>query len=244
MTGKAACLPTPTITPETSESEYDSDKPDENDVNSVTALPSAQRDVDSNDHEEEDTTDIPEEFICPLTLEIFTDPLMDRRGINFERSAIVEWLNRGNETCPLTREPLGYRSLIPNVNLRARVEHWKREHGYRVEPRSVQKEKERLHFVATVVAPLRGPLQLRWDEDWTNSYARTIAGQIDVTNEESQDINYASNSRRRPRHRNSTPRMGPSGYSPTTRQRRLVGMLGEALNIVRRPPLAGSSDES
>jgi hypothetical protein len=75
---------------------------------------------------------IPEYFICPLTLEVMEDPLMDRRGNNFEHKAIVEWLNRGKKTCPLTREPLAYSKLISNVPLRMRIERWKKDHGINV----------------------------------------------------------------------------------------------------------------
>jgi hypothetical protein len=74
--------------------------------------------------------DIPEKFVCPLTLEIFTDPLMSRNGFNFERDAIIEWLDRGHETCPLTRDPLGYRGLVPNYRLRLELETWKEKNGY------------------------------------------------------------------------------------------------------------------
>ena len=87
--------------------------------------------------------DIPEEFICPLTLEIYSDPLMSRRGLNFERKTIIEWLDRGHETCPLTRDPLGYRGLVPNARLRLEVEEWKRKHGYEIKPRDVEAEMKR-----------------------------------------------------------------------------------------------------
>ena len=125
---------------------------------------SSQKQVEPDDEEEED---IPDEFICPLTLEIFNDPLMDRRGINFERTAIVEWLNRGHTTCPLTREPMGYRSLIPNANLRTRVEHWKREHGYPVDTSiyDVDKVREDMEIVGMIEAPKDSDLEIRWVRD-------------------------------------------------------------------------------
>ena len=39
---------------------------------------------------------IPDEFICPLTSDVMTQPLMTRSGISFEREAIVAWLQDGN----------------------------------------------------------------------------------------------------------------------------------------------------
>ena len=83
----------------------------------------------------------PEAFICPLTLEVMEDPLMDRRGMNFERRAIVEWLGRGNTTCPLTREPLKYSNLIPNSQLRLRIEQWKRNQGIEVKSSYIDYDK-------------------------------------------------------------------------------------------------------
>mmetsp|Transcript_5897 Transcript_5897/g.10199 ORF Transcript_5897/g.10199 Transcript_5897/m.10199 type:complete len:206 (+) Transcript_5897:298-915(+) len=174
----------------------------------------------TSDSEQDDEGNIPEEFICPLTLEVFTDPLMDRRGINFERSAIVEWLNRGHTTCPLTREPLGYRSLIPNVNLRVRVEHWKREHGYETHSNGLE-EKKTTEFVAMIEAPPNSPLETRWMRDL-----------------EQQAQSFPRSSRRRRRHHQR--QLSLLGLSPATRQRRLTGMLGDALSMIRRPPLTES----
>lgn len=81
--------------------------------------------------------EIPESFFCPMTLEIMEDPVMTRLGSNFERKAIIEWINRGNITCPLTRQPLSYSKLIPNSALRKQIEEWKQAHGFDI----VQQEK-------------------------------------------------------------------------------------------------------
>ena len=76
---------------------------------------------------------IPDHFICPLTLEIMNDPVITREGQNFERQAIVEWLNQGNTTCPLTRQLLSFSRIIPNPTLRVKIELWKRDNGMEVE---------------------------------------------------------------------------------------------------------------
>jgi hypothetical protein len=64
-------------------------------------------------------------FICPLTLCVMTNPLMTREGLCFERSAILEWLGRGNHECPLTRRPLQISKLVHNRALRARIQEWR-----------------------------------------------------------------------------------------------------------------------
>ena len=72
---------------------------------------------------------IPHEFICPLTLEIMNNPLMDRSGRSFERAAIVEWITTKNSTCPLTRQPLFVKDLLPNNKLRNEIMQWREEQG-------------------------------------------------------------------------------------------------------------------
>lgn len=73
--------------------------------------------------------DIPSEFICPISLSVMKDPVMSMDGKNFERNAILDWLNRGNSVCPLTRKPLKPSFLAPNVNLKMKIERWQKESG-------------------------------------------------------------------------------------------------------------------
>ncbi|MBF5060137.1 U-box domain-containing protein, partial [Candidatus Neptunochlamydia vexilliferae] len=47
----------------------------------------------------------PEDLICPLTLDLFTDPVITPDGHTFEREAIELHLTN-SPTCPLTRKPL------------------------------------------------------------------------------------------------------------------------------------------
>lgn len=39
---------------------------------------------------------VPIEFICPITNEVMIQPLMTRQGQNFERNAIIAWLQIGD----------------------------------------------------------------------------------------------------------------------------------------------------
>jgi hypothetical protein len=72
---------------------------------------------------------IPEEFICPITLEIMRSPLMCRSGVTFERSAILAWLQDHGSTNPLTRETLTPSGLVPNRALEARISAWCKENN-------------------------------------------------------------------------------------------------------------------
>jgi hypothetical protein len=71
----------------------------------------------------------PSSFVCPLTLEVMSDPLISIHGHNFQREAILEWLARGNNTCPLTRKLLFIDKLIANKSLQAQIKRWKINNG-------------------------------------------------------------------------------------------------------------------
>lgn len=75
-----------------------------------------------------DEVDIPDNFICPLTLEIIREPVLSKYGHTFEKSAIVEWL-ASEETCPLTRRPLNLRGIIVHHKLRQEIADWRRENN-------------------------------------------------------------------------------------------------------------------
>lgn len=71
----------------------------------------------------------PKDFVCPITGQIFNDPVTLETGQTYERKAIQEWMNRGNTTCPITRQPLSAISL-PKTNyvLKRLITSWKDQH--------------------------------------------------------------------------------------------------------------------
>lgn len=60
-------------------------------------------------------------FLCPITRTVMTDPVIDPEGNSYERSAIMDWLQRSS-TSPVTRAPLTARDLAPNRALREAIE--------------------------------------------------------------------------------------------------------------------------
>jgi len=62
--------------------------------------------------------EIPNRFLCPITLDIMFDPVLAADGRNYERSAIERWLREHNNTSPFTREIINNR-LTQNMDLRA-----------------------------------------------------------------------------------------------------------------------------
>jgi hypothetical protein len=72
----------------------------------------------------------PVEFLCPMTKTVMNDPMMSRYGFNFERSAILGWLARGNGRCPVSGNPLRPSNLVSNKSLQARIHKWASESGH------------------------------------------------------------------------------------------------------------------
>ncbi|KAG8367387.1 hypothetical protein BUALT_Bualt16G0066700 [Buddleja alternifolia] len=61
------------------------------------------------------TSTTPKDFVCPITTHIFDDPVTLETGQTYERTAIQEWIDRGNSTCPITRQKLNSCQL-PKTN--------------------------------------------------------------------------------------------------------------------------------
>jgi U-box domain len=72
---------------------------------------------------------VPTEFLCPITMEIMDYPVLSRHGHNFERSAIVAWIEAGSGVCPMTRLPMKMSDLINNNALLREIEQWRQVNG-------------------------------------------------------------------------------------------------------------------
>ncbi|XP_059669852.1 E3 ubiquitin-protein ligase PUB24-like [Cornus florida] len=75
--------------------------------------------------------EVPEFFICPISLQIMKDPVIAITGITYDRESIEHWLFKGqNTTCPVTKQPLPTESdLIPNHTLRRLIQAWCIQNG-------------------------------------------------------------------------------------------------------------------
>lgn len=69
---------------------------------------------------------LPPEFICPITGEIFQDPVMTEDGQTYERFAIAEWFKNGNNKSPLSGVHLNNTKLIPNSSLKKLIEDYQK----------------------------------------------------------------------------------------------------------------------
>ncbi|KAJ4754106.1 U-box domain-containing protein 10 [Rhynchospora pubera] len=76
-----------------------------------------------------DTITIPEDFRCPISLELMRDPVIVSTGQTYERAFIQRWIDNGNRTCPKTQQKLQNTTLTPNYVLRSLIMQWCEEHG-------------------------------------------------------------------------------------------------------------------
>lgn len=72
--------------------------------------------------------EIPQYFLCPISLQIMKDPVTTMTGITYERESIEKWLSKcsgGAATCPVTNQPLPRASgLTPNHTLLRLIQAW------------------------------------------------------------------------------------------------------------------------
>jgi len=69
------------------------------------------------------STQWPAEFKCPITEELFEDPVIARDGHTYERAAIEGWIAQ-NGTSPMTGQALTT-DLIPNITIRNAITQFK-----------------------------------------------------------------------------------------------------------------------
>ncbi|KAK1420810.1 hypothetical protein QVD17_22687 [Tagetes erecta] len=72
---------------------------------------------------------IPDDFRCPISLELMKDPVIVSTGQTYERSCIEKWLEAGHRTCPKTQQNLTSTALIPNYVLRSLIAQWCETNG-------------------------------------------------------------------------------------------------------------------
>ena len=89
-----------------------------------------------------DDEKLPDEFLCPISQMVMTDPVIADDGHTYERSFILEWLRPGRMRSPITNLMLPSRTVRPNIALRSTISSWRAEAATRaaeqVELRDIQ----------------------------------------------------------------------------------------------------------
>ncbi|KAJ9135800.1 hypothetical protein P3X46_032936 [Hevea brasiliensis] len=83
----------------------------------------------TEDLKKPDAPTIPDDFLCPISLELMRDPVIVATGQTYERSYIQRWIDTGNATCPKTQQNLEHLTLTPNYVLRSLITQWCAEHN-------------------------------------------------------------------------------------------------------------------
>ncbi|PIN01761.1 Ubiquitin--protein ligase [Handroanthus impetiginosus] len=71
----------------------------------------------------------PEDFRCPISLELMTDPVTVSTGQTYDRVSIQKWLKSGNLLCPKTGERLTSTEMVPNTSLKKLIQRFCAEYG-------------------------------------------------------------------------------------------------------------------
>ncbi|XP_059292837.1 U-box domain-containing protein 8 [Lycium ferocissimum] len=71
------------------------------------------------------TQEFLDDFRCPISLEIMSDPVILSSGHTFDRASIQRWVDSGHRTCPITKLPIPDPvTLIPNHALRSLISNY------------------------------------------------------------------------------------------------------------------------
>ena len=85
--------------------------------------------------------DICEDYLCPITGQIFCEPVIAEDGVIYERSAISTWLAK-HDTSPMTRQKLS--SNFHPVNLiKKKIEKYLKKHPEYIDQQYVSSKKYR-----------------------------------------------------------------------------------------------------
>ncbi|URE31405.1 U-box domain-containing protein [Musa troglodytarum] len=91
----------------------------------------------------------PEEFICPISLQLMFDPVIVSSGQTYERLCIEKWFNDGHSTCPKTQQQLSHLCLTPNYCVKRLIVSWCERNGFPIPngpPESLDVNNWRLAF--------------------------------------------------------------------------------------------------
>lgn len=75
---------------------------------------------------------LPEEFRCPISLQLMYDPVIISSGQTYERVCIEKWFKDGHNTCPKTQQTLSHLSLTPNYCVKGLIASWCEHNGFPV----------------------------------------------------------------------------------------------------------------
>ena len=71
---------------------------------------------------------ISKNYICPISHDVFYNPVTTSDGQTYEKMEILRWFLEGNETSPLTGKKLENLEIVPNIILKNIISDWKKQY--------------------------------------------------------------------------------------------------------------------
>lgn len=65
-------------------------------------------------------------LVCPISHELFKEPMNSRYGQVYEKECILEWIEK-KRTDPITRKPLEVKDLTPALTIKNEADDWRRQ---------------------------------------------------------------------------------------------------------------------
>jgi hypothetical protein len=76
--------------------------------------------------DDDDEINIPQDYLCPISQEIMTDPVMAADGQTYDRESITNWLSRKTGRSPLDGSNLSHTNLTDNLFARKIIKEFQR----------------------------------------------------------------------------------------------------------------------
>ncbi|KAF7131681.1 hypothetical protein RHSIM_Rhsim09G0179200 [Rhododendron simsii] len=108
--------------------DHATDKPDHDSRQTTTSF-SNHHSSPSSSYSQLIFSNIPDEFRCPISLDLMRDPVIIASGHTYNRNSIAQWINSGHQTCPKTGKRLIHMALIPNYALKSLIHQWSQENN-------------------------------------------------------------------------------------------------------------------
>mmetsp|Transcript_517 Transcript_517/g.564 ORF Transcript_517/g.564 Transcript_517/m.564 type:complete len:101 (-) Transcript_517:30-332(-) len=84
--------------------------------------------IDKYEQETDESNEVIESFLCPITQQIMKDPVMTKYGHLYERTAIEAWIDKNN-ACPMTSKPLTREDIFPAYAVKNAIQEYIKKRG-------------------------------------------------------------------------------------------------------------------
>ncbi|CAF1928712.1 U-box domain-containing protein 17-like [Brassica napus] len=95
-------------------------------------------------------TQVPKDFVCPISLDLMTDPVIVSTGQTYDRTSIARWIEEGHCTCPKTGQTLIDSRIVPNRALKNLIVQWCTASGVAIESEFVSDSSTNEGFVSAL----------------------------------------------------------------------------------------------